>query len=255
MACFEGVANREEWWLAKPICKRSGAPFQLTKYIKKSRFLQITTAITYTDKDPPPFQDKFYDVRQLLDAFNLHYEQNYIPSWMNCLDESMSSWLNQYCPGFMFVPRKPHPSGNEYHSIADGDQGKPIMWCVKLQEGKDQPKDQNNNPLGFCVAAGILALHHFGVYGQALIKKRGRYWPKHVPGNEIEEHMKDKDVGYAETYKQSIDGKDFFVNCQKDTDYVTKIMSTHGLVVREDHTTYRFIGGEWKSFKYVEPMS
>ncbi len=288
MACFEGVANREEWWSAKPICKRSGAPFRLTEYIKKSRFLQITTAITYTDKDPPPFQDKFYDVRQLLDAFNLHYEQNYIPSWMNCLDESMSSWLNQYCPGFMFVPRKPHPSGNEYHSIADGDQGKPIMWRIKIQEGKDRLKDQNNNPLyptefenytktsalmlymtkpihntgkivtmdsGFCVAAGILALHHVGVYGQALIKKRGRYWPKHVPGNEIEEHMRDKDLGYAETYKQSIDGKNFLVHCQKDTDYVTKIMSTHGLVVREDHTTYRFIGGEWKSFKYVEPMS
>ncbi|KAL7461168.1 hypothetical protein ACHAXS_001596 [Conticribra weissflogii] len=182
---------------------------------------QITSAITYTDKDPPPFVDKFYDVRQMLDAFNDHYKQNYIPSWMNCLDESMSSWLNQYCPGFMFVPRKPHPSGNEYHLIADGDQGKPIMWRIKLQEGNDQPKDHNNNPhypmefenhtktsalmlymtkpihntgkivtmdSGFCVAAGILALHHFGVYGQALIKKRGWYWPKHVPGDEIEDY-------------------------------------------------------------------
>ena len=55
MACFEGVADREDWWSGKPILKRSGAPFRLNKYIKKSRFLQITSAITYTDKDPPPF--------------------------------------------------------------------------------------------------------------------------------------------------------------------------------------------------------
>ncbi len=67
--------------------------------------------------------------------------------------------------------------------------------------------------------------------------------------------MKDKELGYAEIYKQSIDGKNFFVHCQKDTDYVTKIMSTHGLVVQEDHTTFCCINGEWKRFKYVEPMS
>ena len=41
----------------------------------------------------------------------------------------------------MCVPRKPHPFGNEYHSIADGDGGKSIMWRVKIQEGKDRPKD------------------------------------------------------------------------------------------------------------------
>ena len=43
------------------------------------------------------------------------------------------------------MPRKPHPFGNEYHSIADGAtekvlEGNPIMWRVKLQEGKDHPK-------------------------------------------------------------------------------------------------------------------
>ena len=39
----------------------------------------------------------------------------------------------------------PHPFGNEYHSIADGAtekglEGKPIMWRVKIKEGKDRPK-------------------------------------------------------------------------------------------------------------------
>ncbi len=40
----------------------------------------------------------------------------------------------------MSLPRKPHPFGNEYHSIADGDDSKPIMWRVRIVEGKDRPR-------------------------------------------------------------------------------------------------------------------
>jgi hypothetical protein len=98
-----------------------------------SRFLNIDQAIRYTNLDPPTaFKDKFHDVRQMKNAFNQHYQDNYTPSWLSCLDESMNTWLNKYCPGFMVVPRKPHPEGNEYHTIADGDKGAPIMWRVKL---------------------------------------------------------------------------------------------------------------------------
>ena len=57
----------------------------------------------------------------------------------------MNSFLNKFCPGFMCVPHKTHPFGNEYHRIADGVtekglEGKPIMWMVKLQEGEYRPK-------------------------------------------------------------------------------------------------------------------
>ncbi|KAL7450467.1 hypothetical protein ACHAXS_000228 [Conticribra weissflogii] len=86
----------------------------------------------------------------------------------------MSSWLNQHCLSFMFVSQKPHFSGNKYHLIANGDQGKPMMWCIKLQEGKDQPKIVKIYS-DFCVAARILALHDVGVYRQSLIKTRGQY--------------------------------------------------------------------------------
>ena len=78
----------------------------------------------------------------MIDQFNNYYATHYTPSWLNCVDKSMSSWSNKFAPGFMCVPRKPHPQGNEYHSIADADKDgtKPIMWQVKLVEGKDQPK-------------------------------------------------------------------------------------------------------------------
>ena len=119
-----------------------GAPFRLNAYITLRRFTAITSAMRYTSIDPPPFLDRFHEVREMIDAFNTNYsgDDGYSPSWLNCLDESMNSFLNKFCPGFMSVPRKPHPLGNEYHSICDGDGGKPIMWRIKLQEGKDRPK-------------------------------------------------------------------------------------------------------------------
>ena len=95
------------------------------------------------DKDTPLlFTDKFHEGCQMINAFNDHYTVEYTPSWLNCINKSMSSWLNKFYPGFMCVPCKPHPQGNEYHSIADADKDgtKPIMWHVKIVEGKDQPK-------------------------------------------------------------------------------------------------------------------
>ena len=54
-----------------------------------------------------------------------------------CIDESMSIWFNKWtCPGWMFVPRKPHPFGNEYHSKACGVAT--VMDKIDLVEGKVQ---------------------------------------------------------------------------------------------------------------------
>jgi hypothetical protein len=62
----------------------------------------------------------------------------FFPSWISVLDESMSVWTSNYtCPGWMVVPRKPHPFGNEYHTVACGKSG--ILWQAELVEGKDRP--------------------------------------------------------------------------------------------------------------------
>ena len=70
--------------------------------------------------------------QKLIDAWNDHMAGEYNPSWLNCLDESMNSWLSKFCPGFMCIPHKPHPFGNEYHTIADGDGGKPILLADQV---------------------------------------------------------------------------------------------------------------------------
>jgi len=121
------------------------------------------------------------------------------------------------------------------------------MWRVKLVEGKDRPKKPDGNwaypskweqrgytktvtlllemtePIhgsgkvvsgdsGFCVTQGVLALDKLGVKAQFLMKKR-KYWPKLVPGNYIDEYMKDKPLGFSESFVQVIDGTPFYIHC------------------------------------------
>ena len=71
----------------------------------------------------------------MINKFNEHYLENYTPSWISCLNESMKYFLEKLCPGFIIVPRKTHSLGNEYHSIADGDEGDHVMYRIKIQEG------------------------------------------------------------------------------------------------------------------------
>ncbi len=82
----------------------------------------------------------------------------------------------------------------------------------------------------FCVAAGILALHDIGVWGQFI------NWPKYFPGQEIEDHLQDISLGHMVTYSQSIDRTDSLIHCQKDDRFVTKIMSNHGLAYTGETT-------------------
>ena len=294
MACFDGITDRRLWWSSEPVSKFSGAPFRLNEYISGQRFEDIVGALRYTNREAPTdFVDRFHPIRQLSKAWNKHYAEEYLPEWLNCLDESMNAFFDHLCLGFMVVPRKPHPFGNEYHTIGDGaypSGGRPVIWRAKIQEGKDRPKKggswafpsqyeahlksksavlmlEMTRPIhhtgrvvtmdsGFCVTAGILAMHDHGVFGQSLIKKRGRYWPKGVPGDAIDEHFRGKEIGTTETFTQKRVGKDFHIHCQKEDKYVTKMMSTHGLINDvADHRAFRFLGGEWKSFLYPEPIS
>ena len=71
-------------------------------------------------------------------AFNSHMQRIFIPSWISCLDDSMSMWMNKFkCPGFFSFPHKPHPKGNEYHTICCGEIG--IMYGWKIVEERDHP--------------------------------------------------------------------------------------------------------------------
>jgi hypothetical protein len=51
-----------------------------------------------------------------------------------------------------------------------------------------------------------LVLKKIGVFASAVIKKR-RYWPKYVPGDSIDDRMKDKDIGNVDALLiETLDG-------------------------------------------------
>ena len=286
MGCHLGVGDRDQWWSKKDVSAEEGAPFRLSGYMTRNRFKAIMGALRYTDKQQPEYLDKFHDMRQLQNAWNDHMADAYCPGWWSCLDESMNVFHNQYCPGWMVVPRKPHPFGNEYHTICDGEleTGNPILWHAELQEGKDRPAGAGQKKYsefgktpslmlrmhevlkrsgkactmdsGFCVAKGIVEMEaQLGVYGQALIKKRGRYWPKGVPGDMIDDYFKDKEIGECETLQVEFEGKTLFIHCQKEEKYITKFMSTFG-TLDDGHETKRTTSdGTAKRFFYPEPIS
>ena len=145
-----------------------------------------------------------------------HTKDVFIPSWMPCLDEYISIWSNKFtCPGWMFVPRNPHPKVNEYHTICCVESR--IMYRWELVEGKDRPKDLGREkfetgpgtyimvimwritkPLwgtgkpviedsGFSVLKGFIGMYERGVYGSAEKKKR-RYLPEGMYGDQINAH-------------------------------------------------------------------
>ena len=82
-------------------------------------------------------------MRKMINNFNKHYLDYYTPSWISCLNELMNSFLDNFFPGFISVPRKPHLLGNEYYRIEDGYEGNTVMYRNNIQEGKDCLKDAN----------------------------------------------------------------------------------------------------------------
>ena len=252
-ATTQGVPRRMFWSNDQPdiFC---GAPFRLHAYMSRRRFEAILKHLKFTTKPPPAFKDPFHHVSDLIDAFNKHSAACFSPSWVSCLDESMSVWTNTWtCPGWMFVPRKPHPMGNEYHSICCGVSG--FMFAIELVKGKDRPPQlapeifsehgKTTGLLlrltesihhsgrvvimdsGFCVLQALVKLASFGVYSSAVIKKQ-RYWPKHIDGSAIDSHFDFKEVGKTDSLPGTLDGTNFKVFCMKEEDYVMKLMATYG---------------------------
>ena len=206
----------------------------------------------------------------MLNKFNEHYLENYTTSWISCLNESMNSFLNKFCPGFMSVPRKPHPLGNEYHSIADGDEGYPVMYRIKTQEGKDCLKDANgkwefpskfegenpNTGRKYTKTSSLMCemtvpLHgieeivstdsgffvtagipHLHEHGMygQSLIKKRNYWPKGCPGAHIYSYVEGQPLGFVKTLSQDIEGVTFNIYCTIDYRFSTKIMITHGLL-------------------------
>ena len=93
---------------------------------------------------------------------------------------------------------------------------------------------------GFCVQDGVLASHQAGVFFQAYIKN-GRCGRKAF----FENHQ----LGECETLMQSVDGIHFLIHCYGESNFVSKIMLTHGMLDEcQEHKTWWKVDGHWQSF-------
>lgn len=279
LSCHQG-GERKHYWSTDPITHQSAAPIRVNEYMSKNRFNLILSLMDFTTGDPPGHRDKFWSIRLLLHAWNSNMDQNFSAGWISCLDESMMAWTAKYsCPGFMYVPRKPHPFGNEFHTIGCGVSG--VLYRMEIVEGKDQPAQhvpqfsekgktaglllRLTKPIhstgrvvvldsGFCVLQAIHSLAMVGVFASAMIKKR-RYWPKHIDGEMIKTTFNNKPVGFADSIGGQYDGRPFDVFCMKDVSWTTMLMSTYGTNQPKGEEQKRKVNNREVRFRYPEVVA
>ena len=90
MASINTGCDRRAYWENSPVSPWKGAPYRFNEYMTLARFEQITSSLTFTDIPFPQYTDKFHEVRQMIIEFNHHMKEVFIPSWVSCLDESIS---------------------------------------------------------------------------------------------------------------------------------------------------------------------
>jgi hypothetical protein len=91
MATFDGY-NRSAFWSLREIDDFEGAPKRFHKWMSKKRFETIHKYLEYTNRPTPTYADKFHGIRQLIEEWNSNMAAKFVPSWVSCLDESMSPW-------------------------------------------------------------------------------------------------------------------------------------------------------------------
>jgi len=271
--CTQVGFERRSYWATDSIGKRA-APYSYREIMTRDRFEEILRNIQFTSFEPPQERDRFWEVREMIEAWNTNMERQFKPSYLNCIDESMSKWVNKWtCPGFMIVPRKPWPFGNEYHTIACASSF--VLFRMELQEGKDEPPNRrqkqfsehgkmagkilrltkplhNTNSIvigdsGFCVVKAVKEAKVLGVHTQFMIKKR-RYWPKYIDGDEISNHFSDKNIGDYDRKRFQLEGTDLYTHCMKEDGYVLSVVSSFGTDTRMGNWQTR---GEHR-FQYPE---
>ena len=88
------------------------------------------------------------------------------------------------------------------------------LMCHMVEPIKSSGKCVTMDSSGFNVSMGIVDIEQVqGVYCRALIKKRGHFWLKGVPGDEIDDHFRNKAIGHSEMLQLVFDGHPLFIHC------------------------------------------
>eukprot|EP00043_Microstomoeca_roanoka_P015419 m.154492 g.154492 ORF g.154492 m.154492 type:complete len:447 (-) comp16257_c0_seq9:1945-3285(-) len=215
--------NRQDFWSTKAQDAVFHPP-NFSHLMSLNRFTDIIQALTldFAENSPIEYVDPMWEVRKLYDEFNEHMAVVFSPSHELCLDESMVAWTSDNAPNWMCVKRKPHPFGNEIHTIACASTR--VIFRAELKETKKHRPSQLplpefeashgktptlvlrltrsvwgsgrivNMDSGFGVLKTLTALLEKGLYGTVILKKK-RYWPTGCPGDYIKSKLTDAQPG------------------------------------------------------------
>ena len=120
MATINGP-DKVEFWSMGEVDYFVGASMRLGSYMSRMCFESILKALSITLQERPAFMDHFWEVREIVKAWNSNMVEQFTPSWVSCLDKSMSTWTNKY----------------SYHMVCCSISG--ILYQMELVEGKDAP--------------------------------------------------------------------------------------------------------------------
>ena len=109
-------------------------PFRLNKYISRTRFEGIMFFLRYTYRNDVEYYGGFFHMRQIEEVWKLNMDEEFNPSWINVLYKFMIEWCKKCMPRVMCVGSKPHPFGNERHTICCGLMS--FLWRAQIVEGK-----------------------------------------------------------------------------------------------------------------------
>ena len=79
MATINGPDRTDFWSLGEVDCF-VGAPLRLGSFMSRKRFEAILKALAITARQPPAFRDRFWEVREIIEAWNANMTEQFTPS-------------------------------------------------------------------------------------------------------------------------------------------------------------------------------
>ncbi|CAO3621055.1 unnamed protein product [Mucor hiemalis] len=208
-------------------------------------------------------RDPLYQIRSTIDAFNDRMAYCITPGKYLVIDESMNQWLGTGMPNLKKVPRKPHPIGQEFKTLADHH-----TYCILRMDTVSDPlqKEFDNEPgmlkmMGtikrlvkpwfdsgrtviadswFGSPAMIAMLSELGLYSIMQVCKR-RYWPRGMPTTDIVEQVAGE-VGSHFTMKK-VSGSSKYFTCAYRDQKVKAFVSSCGTTRLTGSRTFLGSGG------------
>ncbi|CEP20141.1 hypothetical protein [Parasitella parasitica] len=182
--------------------------------------------------------DPLYQIRSTIEAFNNHMENCIKPGRYLVIDKSMNQWLGIGMPNLKKVPRKPHPIGQEFKTLADHHTNcilridttcdpKPKEFDGETGMGKLSATVKRLVKPWFFSGRTVVADSWFGSPAMVIMQERlilytvmqvakRRYWPRGMPSTDIVGQVEAPRGSHFTMKKTTDDGNTIFACAYRD---------------------------------------